>query len=444
MKRREFIKKSSIIGGAAITMPFILPSGKLFAATGNRMSNHVIFVAFAGGVRQQESVLQQYLDGSQDYPSSGNIMYNILEGNAPTDKLVYGQNNNNNENIPIPKILSQTLQRQGTLFKEVNASTVGHYAGVNTLLTGNYMYSQGLRVKPLMPTIFEYLRRHLGEKATKTWFIGNGIGNSIPLLDYSEHSNYGSQYGANFLAPTITFGDDGDKHLRNAKIYHPDDELDPMYKMKYFLDNVWYSQGKSLPNIGNTIDEKAAIKQFVKDMFIKKENGTIAHPPSANGSDGQTIGYACEVMARFKPTLTVVYLSNVDGCHSNFTGYLKSLHAADHAVGHLWDYVQNQIPEMANNTTIIVAPEHGRNLDPNNIKDANEFYGYDHSDSNSRRIFSLIAGPGIDSNLMIGNEGNGVGDIVNITPTIAEILGFKDEVINQGLVYNNNSFFDLM
>ena len=443
MKRRTFIKKSTL-GGAALSIPFILPSGSLFAATGNRMADHVVFVAFAGGVRQQESVLQQYLDGSQDYPSSGNIMYNLFDGAAPTDKLVYGENNSNNENVPIPKLLSQTLQQQGTLFKEVNASTVGHYAGVNTLLTGNYMYSQGLRVKPLMPTVFEYLRRHTGEKATKTWFVGNGIGNSIPLLDYSEHESYGSQYGANFLAPTITFGSDGEKHLKNAKIYHPDDELDPMYKMKYFLDNVWYSQGNSLPNIGNTIEEKAEIKQFVKDMFVKKENGTVAFPPTGDNNDAQTVGYACEVMKRFKPTLTVVYLSNVDSCHANFTSYLKSLHAGDHALGHLWDYIQNQIPEMANNTSIIISPEHGRNLEPNNIKDANAFWGYDHSDANSRRIFNLIAGPGIDSNLSIGSESNGVGDIVNITPTIAEILGFKDDVINSGLVYNNNSLFDLI
>ena len=49
---------------------------------------------------------------------------------------------------------------------------------------------------------------------TKCWFVGNGIGNSIPLLDYSEHDNY-AQYGANFLQPpTITFSDDGDKHLK--------------------------------------------------------------------------------------------------------------------------------------------------------------------------------------------------------------------------------------
>ena len=77
MKRRKFIKKS-VIGGAAISIPLILPGGSLFAPTGSRMSDHVVFVAFAGGVRQQESVLQQYLDGSQDYPSAGNIMYNIL------------------------------------------------------------------------------------------------------------------------------------------------------------------------------------------------------------------------------------------------------------------------------------------------------------------------------------------------------------------------------
>ena len=46
-------------------------------------------------------------------------------------------------------------------FREMNASAVGHYAGVNAMLTGNYMYTQGLRNKPMMPTIFEYLRKKL-------------------------------------------------------------------------------------------------------------------------------------------------------------------------------------------------------------------------------------------------------------------------------------------
>jgi|TARA_B110000263_G_scaffold38231_1_gene29831 hypothetical protein len=443
MKRRSFIKKSSL-ASAAISVPLILPSGRLFAASGMRMSDHVVLVAFAGGVRQQESILQRYLDDSQSYPSSGNLLYNIFNGAAPTDKIVYGTKNIIDGDTPIPKILSQSIESQGTTFREVNASAVGHYAGVNAMLTGNYMYTQGLRNKPMMPTIFEYLRRHQGEKATKTWFIGNGIGNSIPLLDYSTHSEYGASYGANFLAPTITFGADGEKHLKNAKVYHPEDELDPMYKMKYFLDNVWYSQGQSLPNIGNTEEEKAEIKSFVKDMFEKTDAGTIAHPPISDNGDLRTIGYACEVMKRFKPTLTVIYLSSVDGCHSNFTSYLESLHRADHGVGHVWDYIQNNIPSMANNTTMMVVPEHGRNLDSNNIVDGNAFTGFDHSDSNSRRIFSSIVGPGIDSNLSIGNENNQVGDIVNLTPTIAEILGCKSDVINSGLLASNKSLFDFI
>ena len=141
-------------------------------------------------------------------------------------------------------------------------------------------------------------------------------------------------------------------------------------------------------------------------------------------------------------TLTVIYLSNVDSCHGNFTSYLESLHRADHGVGHIWDYIQNNIPSMANNTTMMVVPEHGRNLASNNIEDGNAFSGYDHSDANSRRIFSSIIGPGIDSNLSIGGENNQIGDIANITPTIAEILGCKNDVVGSGLLASNNSLFD--
>ena len=443
MKRRKFIK-SLALGSTAIGMPAILPQGSLFASTGYAMADHVVFVAFAGGVRQQESVLQRYLADSQDYPSEGNILYNLLDGAYPDEKIVYGTTNDVTGDTPIPKILNQTLESQGTLFKEMISSHAGHYGGLNTLLTGNYQYTQGLNSKSQMPTIFEYARRHLGVPASKVWYIGNGIGNSIPLLDYSIHSDYGSQYGANFLAPTITFGSDGFQHLKNAKVYHPEEELDPMYKMKYFLDNVWYSQGKSLPNIGNTEEEKYEIKEFFKDMFAKTEQGTIAHPP-INGGELDAIGYACEVLQRFKPKITVVYLSSVDVCHSNFTSYLQNLHRADHGVGHLWDYIQNQIPEMSGKTAIILAPEQGRNLEPNNIVDANGFKAYDHSDSNTRRVFGLMAGPGIPSSIpAVGGEGAPVGDLLNITPTIAEILGFKQDIIGAGLIADNQSLFDLI
>ena len=422
-------------------MPYILPSGRLFAATGSQLAQHVVYVLFAGGVRQQESVLQRYLDDSQGIPFAGNIMYNMLDGAAPTAKIVYGTGDGGL--TPIPKLLSQTIQSQGTLFPEVNALSAGHYGGLNNLIQGSRTTTQGLKQKPVNPTIFEYARRHGGLPATKVWFVGNGIGNSTPLLNYSINPDYGALYGANFFAPTVTFGAQGQDYLSNAKVYHPEDELTPVYQMKYFLDNSFENFGKGLEKIGNTEEEKHRIKEFMRLMYDK--GNSYFKPPVTGNSDGITVGYAAEVLSFFKPALTVVNLANVDGCHSNFTGYLRNLHRADHAVGFLWDHIQS-IPEMAGNTIMIATPECGRNLEPNGIKDTeNEFLAFDHSDQNTSRVFTLMSGPNVPSGDVIGSESNPVGMTTDNVVTIAEILGFKNDLVNAGFVEPMSmSLFDRM
>ncbi len=440
MKRRAFVKKSVALSAGAIAAPYILPSGRLFASTGSKIADHVVYVLFAGGVRQQESVLQRYLDDSQGLPFEGNIMYNMLEGAPPSAKVVYGTGEGGIN--PIPKILSQTLQKQGTLFKEVNALSAGHYGGLNNLVQGNRAATQGLKQKPVNPTIFEYLRRHGGYKATDVWFLSNGIGNSTPLLNYSDHPDYGAAYGANMFAPTVTFGALGEEHLSDAKLYHPEDQLDPIYEMKYFLDNSYENLGQAQLNLGNTDDEKQEIKDFMRQMYAQ---GSANLPPVSSNSDALTVGYACEILSYFKPALTVMNMTNVDGCHSNFTGYLQNLHRADHAVGHLWNHIQNT-PGMAGNTILIATPECGRNLNPNGILDQeNDFKSFDHSDANSRRVFTLMAGPGVDADRVIGDENNPVGLTSDGVATIAEILGVKQEVVNSGyLEAGTMSLFDRM
>ena len=98
---------------------------------------------------------------------------------------------------------------------------------------------------------------------------------------------------------------------------------------------------------------------------------------------------------------------------------------------------------MSGKTAMLIIPECGRNLDHNPITDENDWFAYDHSDQNSRRIFSMMVGPGIPSNLTIGSEGNPVGDSSDIIPTIAELLGFKNDVLSQGLIDPvAKSFFD--
>ena len=99
---------------------------------------------------------------------------------------------------------------------------------------------------------------------------------------------------------------------------------------------------------------------------------------------------------------------------------------------------------MSGKTTLILAPEQGRNLEPNNIKDKNGFWAFDHDDANTKRVFGMMAGPGVQSNLVVGGENNPKGDIVNVVPTIAELLGIKNDVVNSGNVASGQSLFDLI
>ncbi|MEM1322567.1 MAG: alkaline phosphatase family protein [Bacteroidota bacterium] len=448
INRRKFIQKAALAAGASITAPYILPSGRLFAQTGLAMADHVVFVLFAGGVRQQEAIYQRYLADSQGVDIEGNVLYNMLPGEGPDIKIVYGVDTADGQpgGQPIDRILSTPLSEQGTLFPELRYSGggTGHYGGLSTGVSGYYGTTQGLQQRPLHPTIFEYLRRHRGSKATDIWFIGNGIGGSTPLLNHSEYAGYGSRYGANFFAPTVTFGYEGERHLKGFKCYHPEEELDPVRQMRAFLNQNFLRQGQAIPNLNNTEEEKEDIKAFIKSTFERLENNEIAFPPVTDNGDLATVGFTTEVLRWFKPQLTVVNMNSVDTCHSSFTGYLKALHRGDHAIGHLWNFIQTQVPEMAGNTALIVMPEHGRNLQHNSIMDENDWFSFDHdSDENSRRIFAMMAGPGIDANLRVGSEANPIGDAADIVPTIAQILGIKSDVINAGLLNGNaRSLFD--
>ncbi|MFT4534647.1 MAG: hypothetical protein ACI9P5_002008 [Saprospiraceae bacterium] len=447
MKRRKFIKKTTKAAISASVFPYILPSGIIGKKTTSMMADHVVFVLFAGGVRQQESVLQRYLAGSQNEDVEGNILYNMLAGPAPETKIAYGTDDNENDIIgrfPIDALLQNSLESQGTLFPEVQFSRggTGHFGGLVTGVSGNYSSVDvgGLQSRPAAPTIFEYLRKHSGFKATDTWYVGLGTGGSRPLLNYSLHPDYGRKYAGNFIAPLVTFGNPGQNHFMNFKNYHETGNWDKVLEIRDFINQNFSQEGFEIPHLYNTTDEDNFIKSFVKSTFAKGDN--VFLPPVNDNQDLKVIGYTLELLHWFKPKVTVVDLSNVDVCHGNFTAYLKNMHRADHGIGFLWKEIQN-IPGMSGNTTMIVMPEHGRNLNPNSILDVNDWQAYDHSDANSRRIFTLMAGPGIDAGLRVGSEDEPVGDAADVVPTIADIFGIKQTVYDEGLIDSNaRSLFD--
>jgi len=436
--RRTFLRRTALTAGSLITAPYILPTGRAFAKTGQQVAEHVVVVLLAGGIRQQEAVLQRYLADSQGLPIEGNIMSNMLTGIAPDDKVVYGTSTAGS--IPIPQILATPLDQQGLLLPEMRFSgaATGHYVGLSACVSGYYGATQGLQQRPLHPTMFEYLRRHAGVKATETWFVGNGLTGSIPLLNHSGHQAYGAKYGANMFIPSVTFGNQGNTHAKGARVFHPDEELPAIEQMRQFLNQRF---GESPDNdgpldaIGNTAEEKIEIKKFIRETFDRLDRGLVPFPPVQDNEDLITIGFALEVMRYFQPKLTVINMSAADTCHNNYTNYLQNVHRADHGVGFLWNYIQNQLPTMSNNTALLVLPEHGRNLESNNILDVNDWAAFDHdSDANSRRVFGMLVGPDIDTGLSLGSIGNPIGDTADVVLTVADILGVKNEVEAAGLV----------
>ena len=200
MKRRTFIRKAGLATASMFAVPYLLPSGRLFAGTGDRLVNHVVVVLFAGGVRHQESVDHSYLT-AQGFPTTGNLLQNMLVGNAPTNNLVY---------TPWQPILSSPLAKHGTLFKELRYATgpTGHFNGHTAAITGNYTdVSLDLNVNPDYPTVFEYYRKHTdpSRSAINSWWMSEGLG-PYPALNYSRNGMYGPMYAANYLRPATTFG----------------------------------------------------------------------------------------------------------------------------------------------------------------------------------------------------------------------------------------------
>jgi hypothetical protein len=234
-----------------------------------------------------------------------------------------------------------------------------------------------------------------------------------------------------FAAP-VTFSGAGKEVLGNAKTYSRTD-LEPMYFMKNFLDQSFALTQDQITSISNTDEERTRIKDFIKSVFEKQQAGQLAMPPVTDTGDAVNMMYAAEVLREFKPKMLAVNISGVDSCHSNFTGYLQSLHRADHITGWLWQYIQNNIPEMSGNTIMIVAPECGRNETPNPILDQNDWVSYDHSDANALRVWSVMLGKGVP-NMRVGSSAQPVGRLTDIVPTIADIFGILDPVTNAGLI----------
>ncbi|MEZ5174483.1 MAG: twin-arginine translocation signal domain-containing protein [Bacteroidia bacterium] len=416
--RRGFIKKTALAAAGMAAAPYILPSGRLFAASGNRVANHVVFCLFAGGIRNIESVQKE----------RGNLMPGTLNGGASVDPSIAAGMD------PLPAVPGLSLQAQGTMFHEFryDAGPTGHFNGHSTAITGSYTL-QDLSIKepPKMPTVFEYYRKHSDptQNAMNAWWISNTLG-PYPSLNYSSYPGYGAMYGANYMQPSTLISTDGLNALSNPRVFSSA-EGEKVNKLRNLFNSSFnLDAGDNSGSIRNAESNNEQIQAFLRQQLLNAQAGQYNDPWGAGSSmngDMFNVFFAEKVIQEFNPELLVVNMQGVDVCHSNFTEYCNNLRKADYAVAHLWQTIQNT-PGMANDTILIVAPEHGRNLEPNTLLDAYGQPAIDHtSDATSREIFCLVVGP--SGKVIQGQNITDVtGESIDIVPTIAHVLGFKDAI----------------
>ncbi len=433
MNRRQFIRKTGMATAGAFALPYVLPGGTLFAPTGARKANHVVFCLFAGGIRNRESI----------HKNEGNLMSSMLNGSETISSDISGSMSALGSSP-----LSSPLQNFGTLFKEFryNQGPTGHFNGHTTAITGKYTdNSLSLLERPTSPTVFELYRKHNSPSmsALNSWWITH-TNNLYPILNYSNVNGYGPDYGANQLSPNDFFDNDTGQILLNKAAFSSAN-ADQQNEMRKFFNNNFGAPASSSSGIKNTLEDAARIDKWIDDIIQRALGGQLNNPwglPTYMNGDMYNIFFAEEILKEFKPELMLVNMFGVDVCHSDFTGYCDNLRRADWAVGHLWNIIQST-PGLANDTVLIVAPEIGRNGTPNSIVDQNGRAALDHTngDPESKEIFCLVAGPPNvvhQGKVIAGVE----GESIDIVPTIANILGFDTDmttslpgrVLNQAFV----------
>jgi hypothetical protein len=434
MQRRNFIKKSGLGTAAIISAPYILPAGSLFSATGSRKVNHVVFCLFAGGVRNLESV----------HKNDGNLMPYTLKGNEGiSSDIISGINF-------VPPNTGITLQEQGTLYKEfrMKFGPTGHYGAHATAMTGVYTGENlNINANPQYPTIFELYRKHNSPSmsAKNAWWVSNSLG-AYAHLNYSTYAGYGPDYGANYIQPASIISPKGFDNLGNSRVYSSTEE-EKINALRGFCDSHFSSQYNGAANsITNTEEDKVEIESFINQCFIEAAAGQFNDPWGIGGglynNDMQTVHFAEKIIQEYNPELLVVNMQDVDIAHSNFTLYANNIQKADYALAHLWETIQST-PGMMNDTILIAMPEHGRNQDGNGLYDSYGREALDHTnDDYSREIFSLILGP---SNVVVQDQvfSQEKGESIDIVPTIADILGFDNDIpggLLTGTVLNDSFY----
>jgi hypothetical protein len=426
-------------------------------------AKHVVIVSIAGGLRRDDSLGMQW----------GATMPNLLGdvpliegfGSEPMAAPAIAPEYLEIPGLPqlvLPPPRTTPLYTEGALITNMRYAegAPGHLQGGACLVSGAYNNIENrLDAHAPAPTLFELHRRASGAASTDAWYVSNP-GGFYKTLQLSDHPEFGAPFAGSWfsppaamsvIVPLITGGERSlvfEAPLELPTIPNDPDKTAAVRRLVNLLDNGFPHYEKDASAFRPPASESSAFEDHLAEVFADPSYQAF-YPDSigigvdfGNGNlqgtgDAITTYHAERILARFKPAVMVVTLLDIDDCHNDFNAYLRNQQIADACVSHLWDTIQST-EGLANETALLVIPEHGRQLFYNgNNPDSLGRSGVDHGigDDGDREVWMLALGPDFTSGVYeptgIQQSGRASGryETIDMTMTAAAILGQDAEMV---------------
>lgn len=452
MNRRSFLRAASAASLGAVAGPLIRVKGA-FGETGLKAKRSVI-VSIAGGLRAREAL--GMAEGATMPNLFGHVPLITGHGDADAGPVKIAPEYDL-PRLVLPQERATPLYTEGALVTNLryDAGVPGHLQGAACLATGAYNdIDNRADAHPPAPTLFELHRRETNAPALDAWYLSNVAG-FYRALQFSAHPEFGARFGGSWLAPPSTLTPvvpliaTGKREIvvtadsALPAIDNDEARITAVRKLSAVIDGNTAALAADTA-FHATPDENAAVEKFLSDIYGDKTYAVYDAPGLGVGlsvgggfaitNDGATIYQAERILEKFKPSVMVVSLIDVDACHDDFNGYLYSQQIADALVAHLWAFIEST-PGLAGETALFVLPEHGRQLDFNGKNvDSLGRSGLDHGggDDGDRDVWLLALGPdfapGVSAPTGVTQAGRTSGryETIDVVMTAAQVIGRAD------------------
>jgi hypothetical protein len=207
------------------------------------------------------------------------------------------------------------------------------------------------------------------------------------------------------------------EYLNVSTVQHPDHAgIFQHFLQASGLDRkqAWIVSSKdTLALLGDTEDAAwRGQEKYQPSVWCGKNGGA-----EGNGEDEATVAKAEEILLRDRPRLMLISLKQPDSAaHGRvWEDYLAALKTSDAYAAEIWNALQAD-PVYAGRTDLFITHDHGRHLD--GIMDG--FISHGDDCAGCRHVALLALGPDIKAGVEIASG----GELIDVAPTVAELLGF--------------------